>query len=196
MRCLFFYGLTLVLWATLSGQTQRSLKVVAVDPVSREPIELYQDSRAVLFGINKYQYVDQLNYAVADAESLRSLLIRKFNFRPEHITILADEHATKEGIMNAFASLLEGSTNERVVVFYAGHGTQIDLPAGGEMGYLIPVDGKAKTKTELYSTCISMEALKQISNQIPAKHVLFLVDACYGGLSAITSRALDRKSVV
>ncbi len=169
---------------------QRGLKVVTTDPLSGEQIELYQDSRALLVGINKYQNVTQLGYAVADAESMRTLLVRKFGFKPNRVNVLTDAKATKKSIMAAFADLLETSPNDRVIVFYAGHGTQTDLPGGGEMGYLIPVDGKAKSKSELYSTCISMEELKNVSKQIPAKHVLFLVDACYGGLAAVTSRAM------
>lgn len=175
-----------------TSQTQeRGLKVLATDEETGKEVELYGDSWALLVGVNKYKNVTPLNYAVADAESIRTMLIRKYAFRPNRITMLTDAKATKKGIMDAFATLLNSAPNDRVLVFYAGHGTQTDLPGGGEMGYLIPVDGKTKTKSDLYSTCISMEELRNISRQIPAKHALVLVDACYGGLAATTTRSLS-----
>ena len=51
------------------------------------------------------------------------------------------------------------------------------------MGYLIPAEGKTEN-TQLYSTALPMSEVKNLSNLIPAKHILFLVDACYGGLAA------------
>ena len=183
----------LLCFSPLSAQEERGMRVVR-EPETGRDIAVYAESWAILIGINRYQNANSLSYAVADAESVRSLLIRKYGFRPDRLTLLTDEKATKKGITDAFAKMLETSTEDRVIVFFAGHGTQIDLPGGGEMGYLVPVEGMTGTKSELYSTCISMEELKNISKQIPAKHALFLVDACYGGLAAITSRALSHQT--
>ncbi len=46
----------------------------------------------------------------------------------------------------------------------------------------------------MYSSCLSMDEVKRLTELVAAKHVLFLVDACYGGLSAVTSRALPKES--
>ena len=175
-------------------QRDRSMQSVALDSANRTGVSFYRDSWAILIGINKYQNVEQLNYAVADVESVKSLLTVKFGFPTNHIIVLSDTAATKKKILDAFGTLLETGPDDRALVFYAGHGTQIDLPAGGEMGYLVPVDGQVATKSDLYSSCISMEEIKNVSKQVPAKHILFLVDACYSGLAAITSRALSREA--
>ena len=66
------------------------------------------------------------------------------------------------------------------------------MPDGiGEIGYLVPVDGK---KDEAYLTCLPMAELRTVSQRSSARQVLFLVDACRGGLAAINTRALDSNS--
>lgn len=186
--------LLIVIGGSLSGQQRRGIGVVAADPITGEEVEMYQDSWAILIGINRYKFVDMLDYAVADVDSVGSLLIRQFGFKPENVRVLKDVQATKARITEAFGTLLQTQQEDRVLVFYAGHGTQIDLPGGGEMGFLIPVDGKVGSSAELYSSCISMQEIRNLSSLIPAKHVLFLVDACYGGLAATTSRSLARET--
>jgi len=64
----------------------------------------------------------------------------------------------------------------------------MDLPDGGEMGYLLPIDGK---RDNLFATSILMDDLKKISSMTKAKHMLFLIDACYGGLAATGARGLS-----
>ena len=169
---------------------QRGMKIVAKDPETGEELNLYDDSWAIVIGINKYEFVTHLDYAVSDAKSIKKLLIEKFGFSEDHIEFLTDEKATVQGIKQAFQNITKKSKeNNRVIVFYAGHGETKTLPTGGEMGFLIPVDGKIG---ELYLTCLPMQEIKTLSQMLPAKHVLFLVDACYGGLAAVSRRSLDR----
>ena len=78
-----------------------------------------------------------------------------------------------------------------MLIYFAGHGDTDDLPEGGEMGYLLPVDGDNEN---LFVTSIAMDDLKRISLMSKAKHLLYLVDACYGGLLTIGSRGLDSKT--
>lgn len=74
-----------------------------------------------------------------------------------------------------------------MLVFFAGHGKTDQLRSGEEEGYLIPVDGDPN---QLFSTAISMTALRQISDRLMAKHILYIVDACYSGY-AIYNRAIS-----
>ena len=43
----------------------------------------------------------------------------------------------------------------------------------------------------LFFSAIPMEDLKSISKFSKAKHILFLVDACYSGLAAVSTRGLN-----
>ena len=153
---------------------------------------IYSDSWAIIIGINEYEFVDPLSYAVNDAEKIRSILIDKYGFPEDNIKFLADEDATKDNILEAFNGiLLTAQENDRVVVFYAGHGDTFKLPNGGDMGYLIPVDGYT-TKEKIFLSSIAMSDFERIAKMSAAKHILYLVDACYGGLS-LQTRGLGKE---
>ena len=151
--------------------------------------DIYDNSWALVIGIDKYQNVQKLNYAVDDAESIKEILEDSFHFPSDNISILINEEATKQNILKSFSEMTKNAKeNDRVLVFFAGHGETMDLPGGGEKGYLIPVEGDAE---ELYLTSIPMDELREIALMSEAKHMLYLVDACYGGIAAVVSRGLE-----
>ena len=153
---------------------------------------IYHDSWALIIGINNYQYLPSLDYAVNDANSINEILIQKYGFKNENILLITDGDATKNRILKGFQQiLLSAGEKDRVVVFYAGHGDTYPLPNGGEMGYLIPVDGDNSIE-EIFLSSIPMSTIEQLANMSPAKHILYLVDACYGGLSLV-SRGIKKK---
>ena len=47
--------------------------------------DIYDDSWALIIGIDKYENVQKLNYAVDDAESIKDILINSFGFPEENI---------------------------------------------------------------------------------------------------------------
>jgi hypothetical protein len=82
---------------------------------------------------------------------------------------------------------------DRLFLFFATHGMTVPLPGGGEEGYLLFHD---TDPTDLPYTALSMSALRQIGQRIPARHILVAVDACYGGYSLIRAQVppvLDRR---
>ena len=141
----------------------------------------YADSWAVIIGINDYQHarVPKLRYAVNDAQAVEQALLAQ-GFRRDRIVALVDAQATKSRIERLLGDELRRKVgpNDRVLVFFAGHGMTDRLRSGEEEGYLIPVDGDPGS---LFGTAISMTALRQISDRVPAKHILYVVDACYSG---------------
>jgi len=154
--------------------------------------DIYDNSYALIIGIDKYQNVKNLNYAVKDAESIQDILVNTFDFPKDNVKLLINEDATKQNILQAFSDITtKAEDKDRVLIYFAGHGDTDDLPDGGEMGYLLPVDGDNEN---LFVTSIAMDDLKRISLMSKAKHLLYLVDACYGGLLTIGTRGLDSKS--
>ena len=150
--------------------------------------EIYSESWALVIGINKYQNVDQLNYAVNDAIAVKEMLVSKYGFKESHIKLITDEQATKNNILKGFSDILtQAKEKDRVVVFYAGHGETYKLPSGGDMGFLLPVDGNLDN---LYLSSIPMKEIYGIADMSYAKHILYLVDACYGGLTLASTRGL------
>jgi len=150
--------------------------------------EIYDNSYAIIIGIDEYQTISDLDYAVNDAVAIKEMLINQFNYAKEDIKLLINEDANKDNIVEVLSDIsLLANENDRIVVFFAGHGETMKLPDGGEMGYLLPVDGRQEN---LYASAIPMNDLKDLSNMSKAKHMLFLVDACYGGLAAVGTRGL------
>jgi formylglycine-generating enzyme required for sulfatase activity/uncharacterized caspase-like protein len=164
---------------------QRSITVTPVRPTA----SAYAESWAVVIGVDDYAHprVPKLRYAVKDARAVEETLLAQ-GFRRDHVIRLLDGDATKARIEEALGDRLrqQAGKDDRVLVFFAGHGMTVKTRSGEEEGYLIPVDGDP---SRLFSTAISMSALRQISDLLPAKHVLYVVDACYSGY-AVYNRAI------
>ncbi len=141
---------------------------------------LYTNSRALVIGINKYAYAPPLDYAVNDATEVADILSERFDFPKDNIKILTDETATRDAIMSSFLSYANDNTepDDRILVFFAGHGFT-KKGKRGEIGYLVPQDGKV----DALSTLIRWDELTRNADLISAKHILFIMDACYGGLA-------------
>lgn len=140
----------------------------------------YISSHALVIGINKYQFAPPLGYARQDAEAFAEVLNSGFQFPKENITVLLDAEATHAAILSAFLKFTKDgiSANDRLVIFFAGHGCT-RTGRRGEVGFLVPVDGTA----EELRTLIRWDDLTRNAELIEAKHVLFVMDACYGGLA-------------
>ena len=99
------------------------------NPETGEEISLYNKSWAVIIGVNKYEHVKPLDYCVADANSIESLLIENFDFNPDNVIMLTNQEATLQGIRNAFDHIMkEAGKDDRVLIYFAGHGFTEDLP--------------------------------------------------------------------
>lgn len=150
----------------------------------------YENSWALVIGINSYRKAPPLKYARFDAEELAVTLEQQFGFPQSNIKLLLDEDAARNAIMAAFLAFAGDSVtdNDRILVFFAGHG-YTRSGRRGEVGYLVPVDGD----TADLSTLIRWDDLTKNSELIAAKHLIFIMDACYGGLAV--TRALPPGSM-
>jgi hypothetical protein len=197
MRRIISLVLIISLLAIGNVLAQRGMQISNKDDII--PNDLYRNSWALLIGINKYPNLPaycQLNYAVNDVQALKKALIEQYGFPEANITSLTDNKATKQGITDAIGQLTDRrkiDPEDRVIIFFSGHGQTVPLSNGGEMGYILPYDAKVDINDvtnpySYYTTCLGMDELKRVSILIPAKHVLFLMDACYSGL-AVSSRS-------
>ena len=155
--------------------------------------DIYDNSWALIIGINDYENVPDLHYAVEDALAIKNMLINEFNFSRNNVRVLIDKEATQSNINKEMSKLLKSAgVNDRVVFYFAGHGETEAL--GLEevaTGFLMPSDADVEN---LYFSAIPMEDLRSVSKFSKAKHMLFLVDACYSGLAAVNTRGLSTNS--
>ena len=149
-------------------------------PVDRETLQrLAGSSWALVIGIDEYKHADRLNYAANDARSVAKALAG-LGFK--QVRTLLDGAATKAAIEQMIYVDLKKSMGpeDRLFVFFAGHGITVPLPRGGEEGYLIPVDGDPK-RPEV--TAISMDEVRKMGKRATARQVLVAIDACFSGFA-------------
>ena len=83
----------------VEGETEKNTKYQFIN-------DIYSESWALIIGINKYQNVDHLTYAVDDAVAVQEMLVDKYGFREDNIKLIIDEEATKDNIIKGFSDIL------------------------------------------------------------------------------------------
>jgi len=183
---LFALG-TLGFAAGLHAASERGVSVTGVD--GKSPAEFVTERSgkawAVVIGIDQYRNVPKLTYAATDAKSIAALL-KEQGF---DVVSLYDGAATRQAILHELGDRLPARVGEedRIVIFYAGHGETRKFGGGTTMGYLLPVDGDASS---LSATAIDMGLIQSLAQALPAKQILFLIDSCYGGIAGQRFRSI------
>lgn len=142
----------------------------------------YQNSYAIVIGINDYVKWPKLQYAVQDAKAIRESLVNRLGFSNDKVFMLSNGEATRNNILALFHDKLghaQLKKDDRVFIFFAGHGATRKLSSGRNLGYIIPVDSDPE---QLSVDAIPMTDLQNIAENLNAKHVFFVMDACYSGL--------------
>jgi hypothetical protein len=142
-------------------------------------------SHALVIGISEYANTawPSLTYAEKDARAIATFL-RRQDFR---VIELYNAEATRAAIIGAMEDVLPGriGKGDRVVLFYSGHGHTRNFE-GVDYGYIVPHDAGPGT-----GSMIAMDTLNTWSQKISAaRHQLFLMDACFGGLLAPKASAM------
>jgi hypothetical protein len=138
---------------------------------SGNPIATDADGKvyAVVIGINNYPG-HALNYCVNDADAFESLILEK---APDAVVMkLENGNATKQNIMDGLIALQSAvDTDDDVIVYYSGHGTNGHKGQSGIVAY----DGVNGGTGIIWSSELG-SALKGIH----AKRIAVMLDCCYG----------------
>ena len=88
--------------------------------------KIYSKSWAIVIGINQYEKWPGLEYAVNDATAIKNKL-NELGF--DEIISLTDHEATRQKITQVLGDRLprEAKKNDRVLIFFAGHGQTEDI---------------------------------------------------------------------
>ena len=147
----------------------------------------YDRSWAIVVGIDDYAKWPKLEHASHDAQAIADTLTGQFGFPSSQVIVLKNQQATRNNILAAFHDRLADERtgkNDRVFVFFAGHGATRRLASGRDLGYIIPVDSDPN---EFATDAIAMTDIQNIAESLQAKHVMFVMDACYSGLGLTRS---------
>ena len=115
-----------------------------------------------------------------DAKAIKGILDKKYKF---HKTWLI-ENASRTEIYEEFEKLKSVITEkDYLLIYYSGHG-QTDI---NNVAYWVPKEGNDK-----YYTWVDVNALTNTLENIKAKHILFMIDSCYSGLTFKSQNIKDK----
>src|SRR5262249_43775421 len=141
--------------------------------------------RALVIGIDAYQFVPPLRGAAADARDIEQAL-RNQDVRD--LTALYDGAADRITVLRALGELmLRSRPGDLVVLSIAGHGVQEPEHVKGSQpdgldNVFVLAGFTPKTAAGMQERIIGTE-FNHVIKQFEARgaHVLFVADACYGG---------------
>jgi Caspase domain len=141
--------------------------------------------RALVIGIDAYQYVPQLRGAVADARDLETTLRSN---GVKDVTALYDGAADRASVLRALDRLLQRShAGDLVILTLAGHGVQEPERVKGSQpdgldNVFVLAGFNPKTGAGSQQRVIGTE-FNHMIKQFEARgaRVMFVADACYGG---------------
>jgi len=136
------------------------------------------NKKACLIGINYTNTENELQGCVNDVMNLKKMLETKYKYKPTDITTVINEEATRNRILQEFASLLKNANaGDNLFFSYSGHGTYTIDKSGEE------IDGKDELLVSVDNYAIFDDELKQILDAYlkPNVKLFALFDNCHSG---------------
>jgi WD40 repeat protein len=134
------------------------------------------DLHIIVIGASEYADRDwNLNYAAKDAQDVAEMFQQqKGNYGKINTTVLLNNEVTAVNIMRLRQQLMKTRVDDKVLVFYAGHGLldeNLDYYlATYQVNFKNPSDGG-----------LSYDKLNSLLDSIPAREKILLIDACHSG---------------
>lgn len=88
----------------------------------------WAEDRALVVGVHYPKFPGQeLAEAQEDGKDFARLLVDRYGFSERNIHLILGESATNRKVVSAFEALSkQARAGDRVVIYYSGHGTQVD----------------------------------------------------------------------
>ena len=178
-----------------SGASSAAISETKPDPAQAPGTgddEPPRGDRALVVGIDQYAdsgFTD-LRGAARDARNIRWLLTEHLGFDPGQIRMLADQTATRDGIVNGIRDWLVDGTRPgaRALFYFAGHGYfQTDENDDEPDGYdeaLVPHDARLisrETRPMQVANLILDDEIRMLLDGLDDRRVHVIVDSCHAG---------------
>ena len=170
-------------------QTDARGLVVARAEDGRE-VRLYERSYALVVGVSNYTGgwpklpgVKEDIEEVARALERHGFLVTK---------VENPDSAQLDKSFKAFIDAYGLGIENRLLIYFAGHGHTVKQSYGDEMGYIVPADAPlpARDPSGFMSKAMDMQQMELYARRIQSKHALFLFDSCFSGALFALSRAV------
>lgn len=164
--------------STLNIKTEKKLNKEIVR-------KFFGTSHAFIIGINDYEDFPPLKTAVNDALALADALQKYHDYEVYEPLI----NAKYQEVIDLFTDKIPKTVNEndRVLLYFAGHGISEEKDGKPNDGYLAPADAV----NGAYNTLIPFEELYKTLNKLPCKHGLLVMDCCFAGTIKWASQSRD-----
>ena len=176
LKLLGFISLTAYLSSSSLLNAQNNSKAIEITDKDGKPAVLYENSHALIIWVRDYQHWGSLEAVPQGANLLEDALKQRgFN-------VIVQENPTSQELrdaVNRFIGEYGYDKNNRLVIFFAGHGMTIDATDG----YIVPSDAPDPIINEpgFFRLAISMEDVMAWARRIRSHHALFLFDSCFSG---------------
>jgi hypothetical protein len=144
-----------------------------------------QEKFALVIGVKAYQHVQPLQNSLNDAKDL-SALLKKKGFKVIELYDPKTKREMQDAVRKYFG-LLQGKDNVAGMVFYSGHGMQVD-----GVNYLIPSQANPQIKADLEDQCLSMDYVMQAIAEAGNGLNIFVLDACRNNPFRSFSRSAEK----
>jgi uncharacterized caspase-like protein len=151
-----------------------------------KPEGLYYKSWAVVIGIENYLVASKVPGAVEGAKAVAAAL-RDLGF--DEVIEIYDKDATSKRLLQILSDYLPRKVGrqDRVVLFFAGHGATTQDLQLKELGYLVPWDAQVNNVAK----AVTFDHIKEFTRRSASKHLLVLVDAGLRGWEVTAPQQLS-----
>lgn len=144
--------------------------------------QLYEGSYALIIGAIDYQNASwaKLDGVRNDIREVEKTLAKQ-GFTVEKL--LNPTSVNLNPTIRQFVSKYGVRSENRLLIYYAGHGyTETDL-SGIKRGYIVPIDAPSPEKQldEFIAKSTTMDEIENFARNIRSKHALFVFDSCFSG---------------
>ena len=150
----------------VSGSMQASVPKHIVEPTGKYYALIIANSK-----YDKKEFWSDLKSPYNDAKEIKKIFDNKYKFTKTWLI----EDASRGQIYDEFEKLKSTITDkDYLLIYYSGHG-QTDI---NNVAYWIPKEGSDK-----YYSWVNVNSLTNTLEDIKARHILFMIDSCYSGLT-------------
>ena len=141
---------------------------------------LYKESWALVIGVSNYEHWPELPGVEKDVERVRNAL-EKHGFKIQYLL-----NPTRQEFKTAIDDFINArglDFENRLVIYFAGHGVTLKGPDNREEGYLVMRDSPSTEpdETKFIQKAAPIGWMERYAKDIKSKHVLFVFDSCFSG---------------
>lgn len=181
--------------ASLPGATNLNAPQIRVGAPSPDVAAKVKDKWAVVIGVSEFKDNSlNLKYAAKDALDFKSYLIEDAHFQPDHVKLLLNKEATRQGIISTLGAGWLGRLANRddlVVIFISTHGTKA---AEDGTNFIVPYDCSID---DFLLTGIPMQWFTTgIGKMVHSNRLVFIIDVCHASATGSATTETAQRSML